>query len=682
MLNCNSNNDIEIPAEDRPVPERHKPLFEENFTILEVKKAVQSAKRGKSCGFDEIPSEVLNNDASIYFLHVLFNVCFNKGVVPAIWGKCVIKPIPKSSSTDPRDPLSYRGIALASAVYKIYCTVINERLSNWAERNDLISEEQNGFRKKRSTIDHISSLTSIIETRKKDKKSTFCAFIDFKKAYDSINHTKLWRRLDNIGLAGKLFRAVKSLYSSVSFCIRLNYLHTDWFEVNSGLRQGCILSPLLFNLYINDLAIYLKSFGVGINCDEDKVCILMYADDIVLLAETERDLQILLTALHDWCITNDMIINCSKSNIVHFRNPSVSKTNFEFKCGESVLCIVDRYTYLGLMLSEHLDFELTAKSVAQSASRALGLLLSKCKLAGGLPFNVYTKLYDSVVYPVISYGASIWGYKSYSCINAVHNRAMRFFLGVGKYTPVAVLEREMGWEPSINKQWACIGRHFVRISKTPISRINKRVALWAYSKASRSCRNWFYKIRERLSKLHLNTDYDINIPIGREFVDNLKEAGLGEFKTGWANSIHNTTGPSGRGRNKLRTYRLFKAAFETEPYCKLILPLRHRSAFAKFRCGVAPLRIETGRYENKPLEERKCPFCDEVENESHVVLSCYLYDDLRIALFNTALTFNPNFMDLTTEDKLIFLFSNLFMIRITAKTCFNILQRRAFYLSK
>ena len=140
--------------------------------------------------------------------------------------------------------------------------------------------------------------------------------------------------------------------------------------------------------------------------------------------------------------------------------------------------------------------------------------------------------------------------------------------------------------------------------------------------------------------------------------------------------------PSGRGRNKLRTYRLFKDAFETEPYCKLILPLRHRSAFTKFRCGVAPLRIETGRYENKPLEERKCPFCDEVENESHVVLSCYLYDDLRIALFNTALTFNPNFMDLTTEDKLIFLFSNLFMIRITAKTCFNILQRRAFYLSK
>ena len=121
------------------------------------------------------------------------------------------KPIPKSSSADPRDPLSYRGIALASAIYKIYCSVINERLFNWAESNNLIADEQNGFRKKRSTVDHISSLTSITDTRKKARKSTFCAFIDFKKAYDTINRSKLWCRLDSIGLCGKLFRAVKSL---------------------------------------------------------------------------------------------------------------------------------------------------------------------------------------------------------------------------------------------------------------------------------------------------------------------------------------------------------------------------------------------------------------------------------------------------------------------------------------
>ena len=210
---------------------------------------------------------------------------------------------------------------------------------------------------------------------------------------------------------------------------------------------------------------------------------------------------------------------------------------------------------------------MTAKFVAQSARRALGLLISKCKLADRLPFNVYTKLYDSVMYPVISYGACIWGCKSYSCINVVQNRGMRFFLGVGKYTPVAALEGEMGWEPSFIKKWTCIGRHFVRISRTPLNRINKRIALWAHSKASPKCRNWFYSIKERLLKLHLSTDYDINRPLGTEFVNNLQEAG-------------------------------------------------------------------------------------------------------------------PDCNNFTSENKLIFLFSNHFMIRSSAKTCFNILQRSAFYTSK
>ena len=93
--------------------------------------------------------------------------------------------------------------------------------------------------------------------------------------------------------------------------------------------------------------------------------------------------------------------------------------------------------------------------------------------------------------------------------------------------------------------------------------------LWAHSKASPTSKNCFYYIKERLSKLHLNTDHDINRPIGTELVKNLREAGLKEFKTRWFNNIHSATGPSGRGRNKLRRHFLFKTAFETEPDCKL-----------------------------------------------------------------------------------------------------------------
>ena len=103
-------------------------LFNQPISIVEVHRAVTSAHLGKACGVDNIPMVALKNDTSILFLHVLFNNCFSNGVIPSLWGKCIINPIYKSSSTDPREPLSYRGIALASAMYKIYCKILNERL--------------------------------------------------------------------------------------------------------------------------------------------------------------------------------------------------------------------------------------------------------------------------------------------------------------------------------------------------------------------------------------------------------------------------------------------------------------------------------------------------------------------------------------------------------------------------
>ena len=150
------------------------------------------------------------------------------------------------------------------------------------------------FAKKRSTIDQLSSLINITDTRKKLKCSTFCAFIDFKKTYDFINRDKLWEKLQNISVSCKMLVAIKSLYSSVSSCVRVNHFYTNWFHVNSGLRQGCALSPLLFNLFINDLALRIKSLGKGVNIDNETVSILMYADDILLIAENEDDLQHML----------------------------------------------------------------------------------------------------------------------------------------------------------------------------------------------------------------------------------------------------------------------------------------------------------------------------------------------------------------------------------------------------
>ena len=170
--------------------------------------------------------------------------------------------------------------------------------------------------------------------------------------------------------------------------------------------------------------------------DEELVCILLYADDIALIAPCAEGLQEMLDKLNEWCIRWKMLVNAKKTQVIHFRKgPSITRSDFQFKCGEACIETVDRYRYLGLIFTEFLDFNIMAKTVAQAAARALGLLIAKCKAHGGVPHEVFTKLYDSLVQPIIDYGAAVWGATEFSCIHAVQHRACRYFLGLGKYAP-------------------------------------------------------------------------------------------------------------------------------------------------------------------------------------------------------------------------------------------------------
>jgi len=173
--------------------------LDQNISILKVVKAVQNAKLGKASGVDCIPAEVLKNDSSVLLLHSLFNVCFLTGQVLTLWSRSIINPIPKSSSNDKRDPLSYRGISLAATMYKIYSSILNKRTVKWTDSNGIIAKEQNVFRKERSTVNHSSCLTNVIDTHKTFKLSRFCAFIDFRKALDSVNRNLLRQKLANNG---------------------------------------------------------------------------------------------------------------------------------------------------------------------------------------------------------------------------------------------------------------------------------------------------------------------------------------------------------------------------------------------------------------------------------------------------------------------------------------------------
>lgn len=155
-----------------------------------------------------------------------------------------------------------------------------------------------------------------------------------------------------------------------------------------------------------------------------------------------------------------------------------------------------------------------------------------------------------------------------------------------------------------------------------------------------------------------------------------------QYVVDWHTTINRERSGRGNGHNKLRKYCLFKNIYGSENYCKMILPLNHRAAFSKFRCGVAQLRIETGRYENLDVDDRKCPFCDSIEDESHVLFQCSVYSHITHVLTQKACIVNPNFENMSMLEKTILVFSDPFLIRITAKSCFEILKLRSFYLCK
>ncbi|CAG2190428.1 unnamed protein product [Mytilus edulis] len=141
-------------------------LLDCEITSEEIFNVIKKAKNGKAPGLDELPVEVLKNQTALSFLVRLFNVYYNTGKVPVLWAKGVIVPVPKCSSSDPRDPLSYRGITLAPATYKLYKVFLTVGCGKKFDASDIIHDEQNGFRKDRNTIDHLLSITSIIESRK------------------------------------------------------------------------------------------------------------------------------------------------------------------------------------------------------------------------------------------------------------------------------------------------------------------------------------------------------------------------------------------------------------------------------------------------------------------------------------------------------------------------------------
>ena len=311
-----------IPSVDTDISMLNQPI-----TRTEVERSIYRAKLKRATGLDGIPAEVLRNPVCIDLLYKIISFCFENGTVPNEWNTGIIKPIPKSDASDPRNPLCYRGICLISIPCKIYADVLNQRLSNWIENNNIVEDEQNGFRQKRSCLEHIYALYSVINKRKQEKQSTYICFVDAKKAFDTVQRDCLWYKLMSVGIKGKILNALQSFYTNVQCAVRINDYFTPLIAVSQGVKQGCKLSPTLFSLYINDLASDIKQMNLGVDIDELQLSILLYADDIALIAPDADSLQLMLDKLQDWCSRWRLTVNSDKTKIVHFRPLNVQTCN-------------------------------------------------------------------------------------------------------------------------------------------------------------------------------------------------------------------------------------------------------------------------------------------------------------------------------------------------------------------
>ena len=189
----------------------------------------------------------------------------------------------------------------------------------------------------------------------------------------------------------------------------------------------------------------------------------------------------------------------------------------------------------------------------------------------------------------------------------------------------------------------------------PHDRINERIFSWSTSNSSTRCKNWVFKSKSHMTSLNLDVVCDENTHISKSYIlKNIHEREFSVFKTNWRTELDKTDRPNG-SKSKLRSYKSFKITFDTESYILNDIPRLHRSALAKFRCGVAPIKLETGRYENLPLDERKCFICDAVESEYNVICECPLYEDLRNPLFAKAENVVPNFYALSNFEKNVYI---------------------------
>ena len=408
-------------------------------TKFEIDALTRKINISKSSGIELLSSRLLKDSFHIMGdkLAFLYNLSIQTTIFPDKWKKALVIPIPKSG--DLKKVENYRPISLLPLPGKILEKLIHTQLSFHLEENEILSNNQFGFRKQRNTCHAISQLLNQIYTNINKATVTAAIYIDFSKAFNCVQHKTLLNKLKHLNLDRKLIAWIGSYLNNREQRTMANNTYSTYRQVNQGVPQGSVLGPLLYIIYANDIAERIKYSGFT-----------FYADDMVLYSKKKSvmqsglDLQRDLDSITNWCVDNEIYINIDKTKVMFFG--SKAKINSidlpQFQIDGTTIQRTQTYTYLGIKLDEQLTLETHANELIRKVSAKIYQLT---KIRAFLTSKAAVLIYKNMILPILEY-ADIFlhsaSQKIRKKLQTLQNKALRCALHKNKYAGSADIHKE------------------------------------------------------------------------------------------------------------------------------------------------------------------------------------------------------------------------------------------------
>ena len=615
-----------------------------SITEAEIRKCIKTLKNNKCPANDRILNEYLkcSSDKMMPIYISLFNIVLDTGILPDSWLEGIIRPIYKKGG-DPTQPENYRPITILSCFGKLFTAILNARINNFIEYHNILNENQAGFRSGFSTVDHIFTLYTLSEILKHHKKKLFCSFIDFSKVFDSVWRVGLWMKLLSNNINGKIFRIIFNMYKDIKSCVMHSGEQSCFFRSQVGVRQGENLSPILFSLFLNDLEDFMSSNdcnGIEFNIEDNqfetylKLMALLYADDTVIFGLNAEDFQNNLNIFYEYSQQWKLNINYTKTKVMIFG--TYNTDDFEFKLGDNVIEICKEFKYLGVQFSSRRSFYKAMRHNVNHAKKVLHLLYKRINNLH-IPIDLQLHLFDHTVLPILLYGCEVWGFSDLNMIDVVHNQFLRNITKLRKSTPVYMLYAELGRVPiELHVKMRMIN-YWINLINGPETKISRRIYNIMVIESEKGKEfKWLNHIKQILISAGMP---DIaNHPM----IDNPNST-KAKIKTVlndlYVQQWHSVLQESSKGR----TYSIFKHDLTFESYlCTLnkciYMPL------LKFRTSNYKLPIETGRWDDTSIDERKCTLCEnnDIGDDFHYLFKCPYFSHERANFLKPYFYRRPN----------------------------------------